>query len=222
MTEVTVSTHKKRRGVVRASITRLGTRLAVLERHDGAPSIDGARRMLQRLETLDNEFKTHHLALVDLTDDEEALGKEQDALDAHDDDISRLAERIQAVISAYSRESVDSLSSSSAKLLTKRLLHVQKGVSSVRESVSTMSTTSVDVCRLQQHEEQMADYKDELRSLSREILSLDLEEGDALLDSEAALTKAIFDCSVEIKRLLQSRSSTVYDRKKVTRTSRRS
>lgn len=70
-----------------------------------------------------------------------------------------------------------------------------------------MSTTTVDTCCLKQYEEQMVDYKAELRTLSREILSLDLEEGDALLESEAALTKAIFDCSVEIKRLLQSHSS---------------
>ncbi len=205
MTEtVTLSTHKKR---LRASLTRLGTRLGELEGRTGAPtSLDNARRMLQRLESLDADFKKHHLALVDMIDDEEALAEEQETLDGHDDEIAHLAERIQLVISASTPDHALSLSSPTNSL-SKRLLHVQKGVSRVRDSVAEMSGTSVDVCCLKQHEEQVADYKTELRTLSCDILSLDLEEGDPLLESEAALSKAIFDGSVEIKRLLQSRSS---------------
>lgn len=37
-----------------------------------------------------------------------------------------------------------------------------------------------------------------LRSISRDILALDLDEGDEFKESEAALSKAIFECSVEI------------------------
>lgn len=115
----TLSTHKKRRGVARASLTRLGTRLGELEGRTDAPTaLDNARRMLQRLESLDAEFKTHHLALVDLIEDEETLSGEQVILDTHDDEIAHLAERIQQVISASSRSSGHAHSTSN---LTKSL-----------------------------------------------------------------------------------------------------
>ena len=40
---------------------------------------------VSKLLDLDAEFRTRHHALIDLTDDEDALTKEQEALDSHDD-----------------------------------------------------------------------------------------------------------------------------------------
>ena len=49
--------------------------------------------MLQTLDTLDADFKKHHYAVIDRIDeaDVETLGREQDALDQHDDGISYYA-----------------------------------------------------------------------------------------------------------------------------------
>ena len=92
----TLTTQRKRRGVVKASITRLSSRLKELESKAEEPAThDHAQRLATRLDTLDAEFKTHHFALIDLIDDEETLGKEQDALDQHDDDVTTLAVRLQ-------------------------------------------------------------------------------------------------------------------------------
>ena len=68
---------KKRRGVARASVTRLTNRL---EDEDGT-----AQLMSQKLSDSDTEFQTHHHAVVDLIDEEEVLAKEQEVLDAHHD-----------------------------------------------------------------------------------------------------------------------------------------
>lgn len=97
-----LSSSRKRRGVVRASLTRLRTRLAELEHAPDQPgTLDSARRLLSKLETLDKDFKVHHLAIVDLTD-EGALPEEQETLDTHDDDVGQLEARIQQLISTCS------------------------------------------------------------------------------------------------------------------------
>ena len=68
---------KKRRGVARASLTRLSTRLKDLEGEPGeSKTLDLAQRMSQKLSDLDSEFRTHHHTLIDLLDDEEYLAKD--------------------------------------------------------------------------------------------------------------------------------------------------
>lgn len=66
----------KRRGVVRASTTRLGNRLKEFEGiadHPATP--DNVRQLAAKLEALDSDFKIHHFQLIDLinTDDKETL-----------------------------------------------------------------------------------------------------------------------------------------------------
>ena len=54
--------------------------------------------MLQRLESLDSDFKLHHYALIDLIDDIEIMLKEQDILDGHDDEMATLSTHIKWLI----------------------------------------------------------------------------------------------------------------------------
>ena len=54
----TLSSLRKRRGVIRASITRLGTRVKKLEADTSAPEVgDGARQSLAKLESLEKDFQ---------------------------------------------------------------------------------------------------------------------------------------------------------------------
>ena len=95
-TEHALSTHKRRRGVAKASITRLTTRIKDLESAVSQPGIiDHAKRMQQKLDTLDSEFRSHHHDIVDLVDSEESLTREQLALDEHDNLVAELAARIK-------------------------------------------------------------------------------------------------------------------------------
>lgn len=78
------TTLRKRQGVVRASITRLSTRLKDLEsKADQPTTLDLARQMSQRLETLESNFKLHDYALIDFINDAETMLKEQDILNGH-------------------------------------------------------------------------------------------------------------------------------------------
>ena len=77
------------RGVVRASITRLESRVANLQ---GKPELTAEDRLsvlqlLQRLNTLETDFKSHHFTVVDLLDDIES---EQAILDETDDKVTNL------------------------------------------------------------------------------------------------------------------------------------
>lgn len=93
------ATLRKRRGVVRASITSLGNRLKDLEATPGATGVgDHAKQLATKLKSLDADFKVIHLQIVDLIEEEEALSREQDTLDGHDDRVSRLTVRLQQLM----------------------------------------------------------------------------------------------------------------------------
>ena len=68
-----LSNLRKRRGVVRASITRLEKRLGDLEATPDGVGVGGnAQQLTGKLEGLDVEFKSLHLQLVDLIDEDSA------------------------------------------------------------------------------------------------------------------------------------------------------
>ena len=84
-----------------ASITRLTGRVKELEsKADQPTTVKVARRLKEKLESLDSEFKVHHLAVVDAINvaDDAALRKEQNVLDKHDDEISALTVCLQKLI----------------------------------------------------------------------------------------------------------------------------
>ena len=89
------------------------------------------------------------------------------------------------------------------KVLARKLQHLEKSLSSASETVSSLTSHSKDICRLQQHEEQLSDYKKDLADFRNSLLSLDLTEGDESLELHATLEKLFFDCSLQIKELLR-------------------
>ena len=74
--------HEKRRGVVKASLTKLRTKLTDLEGDTTVPTpLESARNLADKLDTLHQDFKTHQLAIIDCTDEGEALAGEQQVHD---------------------------------------------------------------------------------------------------------------------------------------------
>jgi len=171
-----LSTSRKRKGVVRASLTRLRTKLSELEGALEQPgTVDAAKRLLARLEDLDKDFKVHHFAIVDLIEDEESLQGEQEALDNHDDDVTQLGVRLQQLISACSSPS----DSNPRKVPLKRLSRLQKILSSISDSITSLPTGSDGMC-LHQYEEQLSEMKGELSDIRNGLFAFDLEDTDEL------------------------------------------
>ena len=193
---------KKRRGVARASLTRLNTRLKDLEGDAGDPkTLELAQRFSQKLSDLDSEFRTHHHALIDLIDDEETLAKEQETLDAHDDLVAELSVRVKQVIAASSPSSNES----TRRILSRKLLHLEKSLTSITSIISgTDSAPPSDTCLLRQYEERASDINRDLVKTRDDLHQMELADDDKLFELQDSLECQVFDCSVTIKKLLAS------------------
>ncbi len=85
--------------MAKASITHLAQRLKDLEARPSEPNIEAmAQQMLKNIEILNSDFKTQHLALIDLLDNEGSLEGEQEALDEHDELVTMLVVRIPLLL----------------------------------------------------------------------------------------------------------------------------
>ena len=85
MSERALSSCKKKRGVIKASLTRLGNRLGDAE---WSTDPEEARHLTARLKSLAAEFKVHYYSVIDLLDDPDDLEVQQEILDEHDDYMS--------------------------------------------------------------------------------------------------------------------------------------
>ena len=194
---------RRRRGVAKASITRIESRLTDLEGDPDRPNVrDSARQMLAKLKEHDADFKTIHLTLIDLTDDDEILITEQSTLDEHDDLVAALTVRIMAL--------ADSTTTSTREVSAREFLvrRCDRLESRLTETVTALtSLTHEDVCKLQQYQEQALDFKREIAEMSNSLLSLTLEESDTLPPKITSLEKKLFDCSLSLKELSRSGTS---------------
>lgn len=98
-----ISTLRRRRGTVKASITRLATRLNELEaKLEESSTLSHLRKLPAKLESLDSEFKVHNYAVIDAipSDDhaDESLEREQVELDQHDARVADLSVRMEELM----------------------------------------------------------------------------------------------------------------------------
>ena len=87
-TRRSLSSNRKKRGVVRASMTKLRTHLGELEAVRDANNADQARRLNTRLDTLFEEYKVHHISVIDLLDSDDELAEEQEVFDTQDEEVT--------------------------------------------------------------------------------------------------------------------------------------
>jgi hypothetical protein len=156
--------------------------------------------MLKKLEDLDGDFRTHYFSLIDLVEDEETLETEQVTLDTHDDDLSTLLVCIKRLIDVHTSCSDDG----PRKLLSRRLSHLRKGLTSVGEEIRKMGAEPGDTCLIRQRQEQLTELKEELGDVSKTLLSLDLDDGDELVELQSALSGDVFNHSLKLKRMLSA------------------
>ena len=151
-----------------------------------------------KLKESDAEFKTAHLSLIDLIDDEDTLATEQAALDEHNI-ISSLDLCFQALIN-----SIDSSTATKVddrKILLHRLKQILECLSASEKAISTLSGEEKDKYQLKQHDEQLCDYKRDLSNVNLKPVLLDLPE---VLKQHSHLEELMFACSLRIKELSHS------------------
>ena len=133
--------------------------------------------MQRSLENIDSDFKTHHLALIDLLEEEDDLEREQQVLDEHDETVAALLARISDFISSQTTRT----DPEPYRIVSKRLFHLRKNLTSVGAEITRMDSDPGDTCLVRQRQEQLREQKLELNDVSRALLSLDLEDGDDLM-----------------------------------------
>ena len=199
---------RRRRGVVKASITRLEGRIEVLELKRELLHADQLtiRRLLKKIEDQDAKFKKYHFAIVEILEDEEELEKEQSTFDDHDDRIADYIGRLQVLVKDKEDEP-RTPSVASTPPLGKQLDRISRKITGVQEDVGSAQTkTEVDRCLLQQLDEQISSLKRDLSSVGERIALLEEDRPD-LSNLEDALDKTLFKLSLQIKRLLNNTPS---------------
>ena len=162
---------------------------------------DFAQRTSLKLTELDSEFKTYHYRLIDLVDDDDTIERQQAVFDEHDDAIAVLDTRVKRILATCSTK-VESLDHKAA---SRKLSHLKKSLTSISKAISPLTDES-EPCLIQRYGEQVQDIKTALGDTRNTLLSLDFD-GDALTTMLERLNKGVFDCSLKIKRLMYSPST---------------
>ena len=133
--------------------------------------------------------------------DDTTLGKEQDILDEHDDEVSALTIRLQKLITTYS-----SISTPDArKMPARKLTRLEKNLAAMNERIDSWTGGEDESCLIQQFEEEVVDLRRELGNARDDLLPLELDDSDELSVTLAKLEKMIFNCSLNLKKLLKNR-----------------
>ena len=100
---------------------------------------------------------THITDLIDDLD-KDLPAREQSALDSHDDEVTSLNAGLKLFFDLCSRSSSLTTDSNLRKLTARKLARLEKGVTTILETIDS-PPTPVDPCLLHQHEEQLYDIK---------------------------------------------------------------
>ena len=206
--DLDVSARHCLRGVVRASITKLATHVSELERKPELSHFDQltAKRMQERLAGLDSEFKSYHLSIITLLEEETDLDTEQATLADHDDKVSGLFNRLVMLITPVEHEA----KANPHQNLIKRLQHLECNLRKVSAEISTAADNpELDRFWIEQYDEQINGFKFELFDVSRSILSLD-EDTPGLAEQESRLSQLIFDTPLQRRQLLRTPAPVAY------------
>ena len=87
------------------------------------------------------------------------------------------------------------------------LSRLQRILRSTEGDLAAMSSNREDVPLLEQHAEQLTDYKKQLASIYEELVALDLEEEDDLFILHTQLEEVRFSCAHSVRKLLGSLTS---------------
>ena len=182
----------KRRGVVRASTTRLGTRVRELEDTAVQPGTPNhAQQLMGKLKSLDEEFRRLHYDIVDLieeeTDDSDA---EQVILDKYDDDVAALTVRLESLCATSSTPTTNA-----RKPLSRRLSRIRAGLKRIRDRIQ-------DAFVLMQCQEEATDFKQDLAVLYDDLVINDIDEKDDLSIEHSELEVELSQVASKIKGML--------------------
>lgn len=196
---------RRKRGVVKRSVTNLLNQLRGVEAEPKATTkTDRAKQLITRLEALDKDFRTAHLEVISvLEEDSPDLEHECTVMDKHEDDVADASLRLQALL----KPAPPLADASSTRLHSRKLSRIERCLKDTETSLEMLDDHHDEVPLLEQHQEKLADLKKELHVLYEELIALDLPDGHDLLVQHDALETRLFNCSHRLKKLLSAHAS---------------
>ena len=148
---------RRRRGSVRRSITHLNTKLKDFESKTDCTSFELVKGLAPKLKSLNEDYRKLQYEIMELLDESDAtaLAKEQESLDAHDDEVELLTVRIRQYVIANDTDS-DSRTTHTCKLA--RLVRT---VTTIPTAIDA-TPAPTDICLLHLHKEQLHDVRSEV------------------------------------------------------------
>ena len=195
---------RKKRGVVRRSITNLGKRLIELEGlADKNEAFHHAQRLSTRLVALDTEFKTVQYDLISTINetDDAAIASEQQALDEHDEMIDTLSVRIQRLLDGTNSSTE---ATSEQKALSRSISALEKSLQAIHTTLESLPSEVDDLTLVQQYREELSDIKIELSTCRDGSYRLELPDDHDLWLRYSQLKTMHFNCCHIVKRILSS------------------
>lgn len=198
---------RKRRGVVRASVTRLGTRIEELEDSVDQPRTpDHARQCLTKLQSLDNDFRKVHMQVIDLIDetDNDSLGAEQLIMDSHDDAVANFTVKLESLITTTIVAPTAS-TTLDRRPSTRKLARIRTGLNRICHALT--SDPPPVKSSLLQYQTELADYRRDITALYDELVKLDIGDDDAFFTNHTDLETLLSDVSHELRKCLVATTS---------------
>ena len=192
---------RKRRGAAKASTTKFTSQLKQLESKVHEPStFELAQQLVPNLNALDARFKEQHFFILDLIDesDVDALAKEQEILDNHDEELSMLLLRAQQLIQTCSSAS----DTGNRKIVSSNLTDLKARINEMETAFATLSGKPEETHLYYHYQEQLQDFKGELGVIRQNVPSMSTKDAEDLSDTIAGLDKQIYDVSIKIKEFL--------------------
>ena len=195
---------RRKRGVVRRSITNIGKRLDQLERLEDKTEVYYlAQRLSSRLTDLDTEFKSLQYDLLSAIDesDEVSIATEQEALDTHYGVLDNLLLRIQMLLD---KSSPCKDTPKGREELAHCLFMLERSLKNIDDKINSLPLEVEDLALLQQLQEDLSDLKLELNDCRTRSVRLSLPEEHELSVKCSRLKEVHFECCHRVKGIINS------------------
>ena len=209
MSEGTIASARRRRGILRGRLTRIERDIANLEEKEGLAHQDQRKveRLMEQIKENDAEFEQRHLDVLDFIEEEDAdtLTKEETVFDKHVDIVAELMERIERLTvpkEAASAPTMPMAPDLSGKL-AKRLKHIEQQKEMITTSMLSPPAETKDYPKLwlQKCQKDIGMISAQLTGIMGEILALPGED-TALLTNATAMQGALSELDFEAVRRL--------------------
>ena len=138
-----------------------------------------------------------------ITEIEESLAEEQQALDDNDDIVSELNIRIQRLVTL----ATPPVGTDTKKMVTKQLTLLTSNLKSIEMSINALEDNEDGLCALEEHRDQVVEIKKELSGVKTSLLKSDTTTEDPVMQDHTRTEQIAFECLLSIKKRLRSHTS---------------